>query len=73
VLSLAAALAAMVGVAGMFENTYSPTQMKIVHSIEIVADSLVHAWVLVALLVPKQKNGEHDTAESDHGSVMGNR
>jgi hypothetical protein len=53
VLSLAAALAAMVGVAGMFENTYSPTQMKIVHSIEIVADSLVHAWVLVALLVAK--------------------
>jgi hypothetical protein len=53
VLSLAAALAAMVGVAGMFENTYSPTQMKLVHSIEIIADSLVHAWVMVVLLVPR--------------------
>jgi hypothetical protein len=53
VLSLAAALAAMVGVAGMFENTLMPTQMKIAHSLEIIADSLVHAWVLVALLVAK--------------------
>jgi hypothetical protein len=67
VLSLAAALAAMVGVAGMFENTYSPTQMKIVHSIEIIADSLVHAWVLVALLVPKKKISEPETATEAAG------
>lgn len=53
VLSLGAALAAMVGVAGMFENTAMPIQMKLVHGTEIIADSLVHAWVLVALLVPK--------------------
>jgi len=53
VLSLAAALAAMVGVAGMFENTWMPTYMKFVHSIEIIADSLVHAWVLAALLMAK--------------------
>lgn len=64
VLSLAATLAAMVGVAGMFENTWMPTQLKIVHSLEIIADSLVHAWVLVALLVPKQKVGQAGVAES---------
>ena len=52
VLSLAAALAAMVGVAGLIESTWMPTQLRIVHSLEIIADSLVHAWVLVALLVP---------------------
>jgi len=55
VLSLAAALAAMVGLAGVIESTWMPTQLKIVHSVEIIADSLFHAWVLVALLVPKQK------------------
>jgi len=51
VLSLATALAAMVGVAGMFESTWMPLHMKLVHSVEIIADSLLHAWVLVALLV----------------------
>lgn len=54
VLSLAAALAAMVGVAGLIESTWMPTQLRIVHSIEIIADSLIHAWVLVALLVPRK-------------------
>jgi hypothetical protein len=60
VLSLAATLAAMVGVAGMIESTWMPTQLSIVHSVEIIADSLVHAWVLVALLVPKQKVEQSD-------------
>jgi hypothetical protein len=55
VLSLATAFAAMVGVAGMFESTWMPLHMKLAHGIEIVADSLVHAWVLVALLMPKPK------------------
>ena len=54
-MSLAVALSAMVGVAGMFESTWMPKHLKIVHSLEIIADSLVHAWVLVALLVRKPK------------------
>jgi hypothetical protein len=53
VLSLTVALAAMVGVAGMFESTWMPLPMKLVHGVEIIADSLVHAWALVALLVAK--------------------
>lgn len=53
VLSLTVSLAAMVGVAGMFEATWMPLNMKLVHGVEIIADSLVHAWVLVALMVPK--------------------
>jgi len=62
VLSLAAVLAAMVGVAGMIESTWMPTLLKVVHSSEIIADSLVHAWVLVALLVPKQKIEQTQTS-----------
>jgi len=58
VLSLAAAFTAMVGVAGLIESTWMPTQLRIVHSIEIIADSLVHAWVLVALLVPRSPESD---------------
>ena len=62
ILSLAVALACMVGVAGMFESTWMPLQMKLVHSVEIIADSLVHAWVLVALLAPR--SSERSTFEN---------
>lgn len=56
VLALGAALAAMVGVAGLIETSWLPTRMRIVHGLEITADSLAHAWVLVALLVPRPRN-----------------
>jgi hypothetical protein len=55
VLSLAAAFTVMVGVAGLIESTWMPPALRIVHSLEIAADSLVHAWILVALLVPKPR------------------
>jgi hypothetical protein len=51
--SLGAALAVMVGLVAMVESTWLPTTMRLVHGVEIALDSLVHAWVLVALLVPK--------------------
>jgi hypothetical protein len=51
--SLGAALTAMVGVAGLIEANWLPLQMRLVHMLEIAASSLVHAWVMVALLVPK--------------------
>ena len=55
IFGLGAALAAMVGVAGLIESSWLPTTVRIVHGGEIILDSLVHAWVLVALLVPKPK------------------
>jgi len=57
-LSLAAAFTAMVGVAGLIESSWMPMTLRIVHSLEIAADSLVHAWVLVALLVPREPKAE---------------
>jgi hypothetical protein len=55
ILSLGAALTAMVGVVGLVESAWLPLHMRVVHGLEIAADSLVHAWVMVALLVPKRK------------------
>jgi hypothetical protein len=34
--------------------------MRLVHGVEIALDSLVHAWVLVALLVAKSKTSSED-------------
>jgi len=62
-LSLAAAFTAMVGVAGLIESTWMPPMLRIVHSLEIVADSLVHAWVLVALFVPRAAKTEEPNEE----------
>ena len=53
--ALAAAFTAMVGVVGLIEVNWIPMTLRIVHGLEISADSIVHAWVLVALLVPKPK------------------
>lgn len=58
IFGLSAALAAAVGVVAMIESSWLPATVRIVHSVEIIADSLVHAWVLVALLVPKSKAPE---------------
>jgi hypothetical protein len=57
-LALAAAFTAMVGVVGMIEADWMTTTMRIVHGLEITADSIVHAWVLVTLLVPKSRVAE---------------
>lgn len=51
-LALAVAFSSMVGVAGLIEAAWFPTTMRVVHSIEIIADSVVYAWVLLALLMP---------------------
>jgi hypothetical protein len=67
VVALAFGLSAMVGVAGLIETTFLPTTMRIVHGLEIIADSIAHAWVLVALLVPKAKVPEAEMASVDAG------
>jgi hypothetical protein len=50
----------MVGLVAMIESTWLPTTMRLVHGVEIALDSLVHAWVLVALLVAKPKPSSED-------------
>ena len=62
--ALAAGLTAMVGVVGMIEASWLPMTMRIVHGLEITADSIVHAWVLVALLVPRKKVSENRLSPS---------
>jgi hypothetical protein len=52
--SLGVSFTAMVGLVGLIESTWMPATMRIVHALEIAADSLVYAWVLRALMVPRQ-------------------
>jgi hypothetical protein len=52
-LALGIGFSGMVGLVGLVQTTWWPISMRIVHGVEIVADSFVYAWVLVALLVPK--------------------
>jgi hypothetical protein len=58
--SLGAALAIMVGLVAMIESTWLPTTLRLVHGVEIALDSLVHAWVLIALLVAKPRSSPKD-------------
>jgi hypothetical protein len=67
VVALAVGFSVTVGVAGLIEATFLPTTMRIVHGLEITADSIVHAWVLVALLVPKPRVLEAEPAPVDAG------
>lgn len=54
-LSLAVAFFAMMGLIGLLSATFFPSVLRITHTIEILGDALVYAWLLLALLVPKQK------------------
>lgn len=53
ILSLAFAFFVMVGLAGLVSAHWLPVGMRSVHAVEILADSLVYAWVLAKLLVPR--------------------
>lgn len=67
VFSLGAALSAMVGVVAMIESSWLPTTMRWVHGVEITLDSLVHAWVLVALLVSQTGPTSEDLKDANAG------
>jgi hypothetical protein len=51
--SLAIAFFALMGLIGLAATTFFPPTLRVVHSLEILGDSVVYAWVLVALLVPR--------------------
>jgi len=44
---------AMMGLIGLATTTFLPPVMRVAHSLEILGDSMVYAWVLAALFVPK--------------------
>lgn len=49
----------LVTVPGLF-----PTTVRIAHSVEVLFDSMVYAWVLVALLFPKEKQVQGELASA---------
>ena len=51
--ALGIAFTATVGLVGLVQANWWPISMRIVHSVEICADSFLYAWVLAALLVPR--------------------
>ena len=51
VLSLGFALFALVGGMGLIGGYWMPVSIRLFHGLEILADSMVHAWALVILLV----------------------
>ena len=51
--SLAIAFFAMMGLIGLLSAAFFPPILRITHSIEILGDALVYAWLLVALFIPK--------------------
>lgn len=59
--SLAIAFFAMMGLIGLAATTFFPPTLRVVHSIEILGDAVVYAWVLVALFVPKARAARSET------------
>jgi hypothetical protein len=57
-LALGIAFTGMVGLVGLVQAHWWPVAMRVVHSVEICADSFVYAWLLVVLFVPRS-NREH--------------
>jgi len=53
--SLAIAFFAMMGLIGLLTATFFPPVLRVTHSIEILGDALVYAWLLVTLFVPKPR------------------
>jgi uncharacterized membrane protein YhaH (DUF805 family) len=53
--TLSVALFAFIGLIGLAMTTIFPPTQRVAHPLEILGDSVVYAWVLVALLVPRLK------------------
>ena len=60
-LSLGIALFAMMGLIGLLSATFFPPVLRVAHSIEILGDALVYAWLLVALFIPKVRHEINQT------------
>jgi hypothetical protein len=62
--ALAVGFFAMMGLIGLLSVTFLPPVLRITHSIEILGDALVYAWLLLALFVPKSKVGRAELVPS---------
>ena len=45
----------MMGLIGLLSATFFPSILRITHTIEILGDAVVYAWLLVALFLPKAR------------------
>lgn len=59
--SLALSFFAMMGLIGLLTATFFPPILRVAHSIEILGDAIVYAWLLVALFIP---NARHEVKEA---------
>ena len=55
--SLAFSFFAMMGLIGLLTATFFPPVLRITHSVEILGDAIVYALLLVALFIPKARQG----------------
>jgi len=55
-LSLGIALFAMMGLIGLLSATFFPPVLRVAHSVEILGDAVVYAWLLIALFIPKVRH-----------------
>jgi hypothetical protein len=53
--SLAFSIFAMMGLIGLLTATFFPPVLRIAHSVEILGDAIVYAWLLVSLFIPKAR------------------
>jgi hypothetical protein len=51
--TLAVAFFAFMGLIGLAMTTFFPPTLRVTHSIEILGDAVLYAWVLVALFAPR--------------------
>ena len=56
ILGLGLGHAAAVGLGGLVQASFFPAVLRWVHGIEIFADSMVYAWILVLLFAAKSRN-----------------
>jgi len=54
--SLSLAFFAMMGLIGLATAYFFPPVLRITHSIEILGDAVVYAWLLVTLFIPKARH-----------------
>jgi len=51
----------MMGLIGLLSATFFPPVLRVAHSIEILGDAVVYAWLLVALFIPKVRHEINQT------------
>jgi hypothetical protein len=69
VVALGMGLFVVVGLYGLLQGYWMPAGMRILHAVEILADSFVYGAILVTLLVPRSKSGGVETTPQRRGPI----